>query len=105
MLGRRYTVVIADRSSGVLRRVTISVRGALMAVAGTLMLPILIGLGARWSAHVELDQLRASNTVPGSRNAAATARHGRPTTQIQSSVASSTISASAPPSIRPRRAR
>src|SRR5216110_161377 len=84
MRGRRYTVLIADRSSGVLRRLTISLRGALMAVAGVLMLPILIGLGARWSAHVEIDQLRASNTVLQVENGSYRAATGELTTQIQS---------------------
>ena len=65
MLGRRYTVLIADRSSGVLRRVTIKLRTAMMAVAGVLMLPILIGLGARWSARVEMGQLAATNGRAG----------------------------------------
>ena len=63
MLGRRYTVLIADRSSGVLRRVTIKLRTAMMAVAGVLMLPILIGLGARWSARVEMGQLAAFHAL------------------------------------------
>jgi len=84
MRGRRYTVLIADRSSGVLRRVTISLRGALLAVAGTLTLPILIGLGARWSAHVELDQLRANASVLQVENGSYRAATGELTTQIQS---------------------
>ena len=46
MRARRYTIVIADRTSGVVRRVGISLRPALAAVAGILALPVLIGLGA-----------------------------------------------------------
>jgi hypothetical protein len=60
MGGRRHTVVIADRSNGVVRRVTIPLRPTLLTVA-SVTLPILMGLGARWSARVELDQVRSSN--------------------------------------------
>jgi murein DD-endopeptidase MepM/ murein hydrolase activator NlpD len=84
MRGRRYTVLIADRSTGVLRRLTISLRGALMAVVGALMLPILIGLGARWSAHAEIDQLLANNTVLQVENSSYRVATGELTTQIQS---------------------
>ena len=60
MLKRRYTVLIADRTTGVVRRVTISLRAAL-GVAGTvLMMPVLIGIGAKMSASIEIDTLRAS---------------------------------------------
>ena len=84
MLGRRYTVLIADRSSGVLRRVTIKLRTAMMAVAGVLMLPILIGLGARWSARVEMGQLAAANSLLQVENSSYRAATGELTGQIQS---------------------
>ena len=41
MPGRRYTVLIADRSTGVLRRVTISLRTAVIIVTTVLMMPVL----------------------------------------------------------------
>jgi len=60
---KRYTVLIASRSTGVVRRLTISLRPTL-AVAGTILaLPILIGLGARWSARVEMSDLRTTNVA------------------------------------------
>jgi murein DD-endopeptidase MepM/ murein hydrolase activator NlpD len=55
---RRYTVVIADRTTGVVRRLTISLTPTLAAVAALFVLPILIGLGARWSAFAEIRALR-----------------------------------------------
>jgi murein DD-endopeptidase MepM/ murein hydrolase activator NlpD len=55
---RRYTVVIADRSSGVVRRFTVSLRPALTVVAILFSLPVLIGLGARWNALAEVKGLR-----------------------------------------------
>jgi murein DD-endopeptidase MepM/ murein hydrolase activator NlpD len=58
---RRYSIVLADRTSGVVRRFTIPVWPTLAGAAFTLALPILIGLGARWSAHAALDDLTADN--------------------------------------------
>ena len=60
MSARRYTVVIADRSSGALRHLTLHLRLTVLAVAGVLSLPILMGLGAKWSARQDLEQLRTS---------------------------------------------
>jgi murein DD-endopeptidase MepM/ murein hydrolase activator NlpD len=57
---RRYTVVIADRTTGVVRRFTVGLRSTLTAMAVVLALPVLIGLGARWSALAELSALRTS---------------------------------------------
>ncbi len=62
---------------------TVSLRGTMAAVAGVLMLPILIGLGARWSAKVELDQLRANNLLLQVENSSYRAATGELTTQIQ----------------------
>jgi murein DD-endopeptidase MepM/ murein hydrolase activator NlpD len=84
MQGRRYTVVIADRSSGVVRRVTISLRPTVLVVAGVLLLPILIGLGARWSARVELDQIHAANSALQIENGSYRTATGELTAQIQS---------------------
>jgi hypothetical protein len=56
-------VLIADRSSGVVRRVTISLRPLLATIASVLLLPILIGLGAKWSARAEMDHIRAVNAT------------------------------------------
>jgi len=84
MGGRRYTVVIADRSSGVLRRFTIPLRPTLLTVGSVIALPILMGLGARWSARVELDQVRSSNDALKVENGSYRAATGELTAQIQS---------------------
>ena len=63
MLSRRYTVLVADRSTGVVRRVTISLRAVALVAGGETILPMLIGLGARWSTSLELRQLRATNSA------------------------------------------
>ena len=84
MFARRYTVVIADRSTGVVRRVTISLRAAVTSVTAVLMLPVLIGLGARWSALAEIAQLRLTNATLDVENSNFRANTGELTTQIQS---------------------
>lgn len=84
MFARRYTVVIADRSTGVIRRLTISLRTAMATVTGVLMLPVLIGLGARWSAVAEITQLRATNSTLEVENGNFRANTGELTAQIQS---------------------
>jgi murein DD-endopeptidase MepM/ murein hydrolase activator NlpD len=58
---RRYSVVIADRQTGVIRRFTLPLRPTLITVVTALTLPILIGLGARWSAKAALDELTVTN--------------------------------------------
>jgi len=57
---RRFTILIADRSTGVVRRFTVSLRPTLALVALVLGLPVLVGLGARWSARAEIAALRTT---------------------------------------------
>ena len=63
MRARRYTFVIADRQTGAVRRLTISLWPALGLVAGIFALPVLIGLGARWSASATISDLRSANAT------------------------------------------
>ena len=84
MPGRRYTVLIADRSTGVLRRATIGLRAAIAIVTAVLMMPVLIGLGAKWSARVEIEQLRATAAALQVENGNYRQTTGELTTQIQS---------------------
>jgi murein DD-endopeptidase MepM/ murein hydrolase activator NlpD len=84
MIARRYTVVIADRSTGVLRHVTVKLRSIAALVAFTLLLPVLIGLGAKWSARLEIDQLRSAKAALEVENGSYRAATGELTTQIQS---------------------
>jgi murein DD-endopeptidase MepM/ murein hydrolase activator NlpD len=84
MRARRYTVLIADRSSGVVRSATISLRPAGLIVVGVFLLPILIGLGARWSARTEIKQVLTANTRLEEENSSYRAATGALTTQIQS---------------------
>jgi murein DD-endopeptidase MepM/ murein hydrolase activator NlpD len=84
MRARRYTVLIADRSSGVVRSATISLRPTVLIIVGVFMLPILIGLGARWSARTEIKQVLTANVRLEEENGSYRAATGALTTQIQS---------------------
>ena len=84
MSRRRYTVLVADRSSGVVRRFTISLRTTATIVATVFTLPVLIGLGAKWGAHAELHQLQTTNATLQIENGNFRASTGELTTQIQS---------------------
>jgi murein DD-endopeptidase MepM/ murein hydrolase activator NlpD len=81
---RRYTVVVADRSTGLVRRFTLSLRPTLITIASLASLPVLIGLGARWSAHSDIDQLRSAKVALETENASYRAATGELTSQIQS---------------------
>ena len=84
MRARRYTVLVADRTSGVLRRVTLNLRWTVGLVLVVLSLPILVGLGAKWATFAEIDDLRARNSLLQEENGNYRAATGELTTQIQS---------------------
>ena len=67
MLSNRYTVVIADRRTGVVRRFTIGLRPLLAVVSMAVTLPVLIGLGAAWKAKAEVAELYAATGGPRTR--------------------------------------
>ncbi len=54
MSRRRYTVMIADRSSGAMRQLTVSLRATVAVVVSVMTLPVLMGLGAKWSSRSEI---------------------------------------------------
>ncbi|HXW06863.1 MAG TPA: M23 family metallopeptidase [Vicinamibacterales bacterium] len=61
LVSKRYTLVLADRTTGVVRRFTLSLWPTLGTTVAVLSLPILVGLGARWSARATIDDLRSAN--------------------------------------------
>lgn len=63
MRARRYSLVIADRQTGAVRRLTISLWPTLAVVAGVFAIPVLVGLGARWSASTTITQLETTNSA------------------------------------------
>ena len=60
MPSRRYTIVLADRTTGVVRRFTISLRPALIFMVSVVTLPILIGTGASLKAKHEVATMFAT---------------------------------------------
>ena len=69
MASRRYTIIVADRSSGVVRRATLSLRPVLIASGVILALPVLIGIGAAWKAKSDILDLLASHQALEAENA------------------------------------
>jgi len=67
-----------------MRHLTVNLRLTVLGCLGVLALPILMGLGAKWSARTELDQLRASNALLQVENGSYRAATGELTSQIQS---------------------
>jgi murein DD-endopeptidase MepM/ murein hydrolase activator NlpD len=84
MSARRYTVVIANRSSGAMRHLTITLRAFATSIVLALALPLLMGLGAKWSARAEIDQLRSTNSMLQVENGSYRTATGELTSQIQS---------------------
>jgi murein DD-endopeptidase MepM/ murein hydrolase activator NlpD len=84
MSGRRYTVLIADRSSGVVRQLTVNLRVTVVLVVTVMALPVLIGLGAKWSSRADIDTLRFANSSLTIENGSYRAATGELTAQIQS---------------------
>jgi murein DD-endopeptidase MepM/ murein hydrolase activator NlpD len=68
----------------VLRHVTVNRRWAAVTVASVLAIPVLMGLGAKWSARAEIDQLQATNAVLQVENGSYRVATGDLTGQIQS---------------------
>ena len=67
-----------------MRRFTVSLRTSVYVVGAVLALPVLIGLGAKWSARTEIGQLRNTNSSLQVENGNFRATTGELTTQIQS---------------------
>jgi len=67
-----------------MRQLTINLRSTVLGCLAVLALPVLMGLGAKWSARTEMDQLRAANTLLQVENGSYRAATGELTSQIQS---------------------
>jgi murein DD-endopeptidase MepM/ murein hydrolase activator NlpD len=63
MLSKRYTIVLADRTTGVVRRFTISVKLAVAVVAVATGLPLLVGVGAAFKSKYDVAQLYTSHAT------------------------------------------
>jgi murein DD-endopeptidase MepM/ murein hydrolase activator NlpD len=61
MAPKRYTILIADRTSGVVRRVTVPLRPVAVTACIAIATPILIGIGAAWKGRHDVADLIASH--------------------------------------------
>ncbi len=61
MRSPRYTILIANRNTGVVRRFTFVRRALIVGVLAVVAVPALVGIGARISAQTELEALRTAN--------------------------------------------
>jgi murein DD-endopeptidase MepM/ murein hydrolase activator NlpD len=61
MRSPRYTILIANRNTGAVRRLSLARRTAIAVLASVTLVPLLIGLGASRVDPVELESLRLAN--------------------------------------------
>ena len=83
-VSRRYTIVLADRHTGVYRRFCVNPKPVVLATFALFALPVLVGLGIRWSARAEIAQLQTSTEVLEVENRSYRAATGELTAQLQS---------------------
>jgi murein DD-endopeptidase MepM/ murein hydrolase activator NlpD len=60
MRSRRYTVVLTDRTSGVVRQFNVSAKPVLAVACAALTLPVLVGAGAAWKGRNDVAALFAN---------------------------------------------
>ncbi|ODS59476.1 MAG: hypothetical protein ABS36_00635 [Acidobacteria bacterium SCN 69-37] len=61
MRSPRYTILVANRNTGAVRRLSLARRTAIVVLASVTLIPLLIGLGASRVDPVELETLRLAN--------------------------------------------
>jgi len=88
MFSRRYTIVVADRHTGAVRKFTLRVRRLIAAGVLAFVLPILVGYLLRERAASELTHLRAMNASLEQENSSFREATGTLTTEIESLQAS-----------------
>jgi murein DD-endopeptidase MepM/ murein hydrolase activator NlpD len=82
MRSPRYTVLIANRQTGAVRRLTIVRRPVVLLSAALLTIPVLIGIGARSSRQAEIDTLAQQTEALRIENESYKAATGELATQI-----------------------
>lgn len=84
MRSPRYTILIANRKTGAVRRLTVSRRLLGGVLAGILVLPTLMLIGSRGASQAEFDALKSSNETLQIENDSYRAATGELTEQISS---------------------
>ena len=83
MLPKRYSFIVADRSSGVVRRFTLAVRPTLAVFAAILALPIGWSVQFGWSTAAQIEHLQLRSATLAVENA----RYRSATTELSSRIA------------------
>jgi murein DD-endopeptidase MepM/ murein hydrolase activator NlpD len=102
MLSRRYTFLVADRTTGVVRRATLSARPVVAVACAVVTLPVLIGVGAAWKAKSDVSTLYVNQQALEAENAsyrAATAALSGQIESLQSAIADLGARAALEPSL------
>lgn len=60
MRATKYTIVVADRTTGVIHRLTVGLRPAVFVITSVLALPVLVGMGAAWKAKADVAETQAN---------------------------------------------
>ena len=81
---RRYTILVADRTTGVVRRVTVAARPAVVFACAVVTLPVLVGIGAAWKAKSDVAELYVSERALEQENASYRTATAELSSQIQS---------------------
>jgi septal ring factor EnvC (AmiA/AmiB activator) len=81
---RRYTILVADRTTGVVRRVTVAARPAVVFACAVVTLPVLVGIGAAWKAKSDVSDLYTSERALRQENASYRTATAELSGQIQS---------------------
>jgi murein DD-endopeptidase MepM/ murein hydrolase activator NlpD len=61
MRSKRYTILVADRTTGAIRRLTLPAGPVVAVACAVVTIPVLIGVGAAWKAKSGVSQLSASH--------------------------------------------
>lgn len=69
MKSRRYTVVLKNQSTGVVRQFSVAVRPVLAVACAALTLPVLVGVGAAWKGRNDVAALFSSHKALEAENA------------------------------------
>src|SRR5688572_28258714 len=83
-MSRRNSLIFTDRSGGALRHLHLRLRSILWLAGLIVMLPVAIGLGAKWNSVTEIERLRAVKQQLEAENNSYRAATGELTAQIQS---------------------
>ena len=68
MIPKRYSILLADRTSGAVRRFTVAVRPTLAVAITLFACATALGLHARWTTIAEIEGLRMRNSTLGVEN-------------------------------------